>query len=318
MPHVSIVVPVYNAAECLRELHRRLATQVGAVTEDYELVLVEDGGSDGSWEIIQELARSDTRVRGYQLSRNFGQHMAITAGLDVCDGDWVVVMDCDLQNRPEDVPLLYAAAQQGYDVVVAARAERHDGALRRMATAVFYRLFTYLTDLPYDGAVGNFRIMRRDVVVATRQLRERARFVGGVVHWVGYRTGRVTVPHDARFAGRSSYGFRKLAGLALDMILGYSDKPLRITVHIGALIAGLAFAYGAYTFTRAAVYGIAVTGWASLIVSLYFLSGMLMCVVGMVGIYLSRIFEEVKHRPLYLIRETTPRRESRESARGPV
>ncbi len=305
MAQMSVVIPVYNAADCLAELYRRLAGALAPLTEDFEIVLVEAGSRDESWRGIQALARADARVKGYRLSRNFGQHFAITAGLDVCDGDWVVVMDCDLQDRPEDIPRLYREAQQGYDVVLARRRLRKDRPLKRLFSLAFYRVFGYLTDQPYDGAVGNFRIISRAVAESTRQLRERARFFGGLVSWVGFSVSSILVENDPRFAGESSYDFRKLMRLALDMVLAHSDKPLRLTIRFGLSVALFAFAFGVYTFVRAIFYKIPVSGWASLMVSMYMLGGVIIGLIGMVGLYLSRVFDEAKKRPLYVLRDQT-------------
>jgi glycosyltransferase involved in cell wall biosynthesis len=305
MPRISVVIPVYQSADCLQELHTRLVRSLGPVTDDFEILMIDDGSSDDSWSVIAALANVDPRVKGYRFSRNFGQHFGITAGLDLCDGDWIVVMDCDLQDRPEDIPRLYAVAQQGNDVVLARRRTRHDRAMKRLSTLVFYRTFAYLTDLPYDGAVGNFRMISRAVTENTRLLRERARFFGGIVWWLGYRVASVEVENDPRFAGESTYDFRKLIGLAVDMILAYSDKPLRLTVRFGLAIALFALAFGVYILIRALFFGVPVSGWASVMVSIYMLGGVTIGVIGMIGLYLSRVFDESKRRPLYIIRDNT-------------
>src|SRR5688572_25417042 len=173
MPHVSIVTPVYRAEGCIEELYRRLVAALSPITQDFEIVMVEDCGGDRSWDIIRELARKDPRVKGLQFSRNFGQHYGITAGIDHCDGDWVVVMDCDLQDQPEEIPRLYAKALEGYDVVLARRGRRTEGAGRRAMSWLFYRIFSWLADTEYDGDAGNFRIISRKVVVNCRRMREQ-------------------------------------------------------------------------------------------------------------------------------------------------
>jgi glycosyltransferase involved in cell wall biosynthesis len=173
MPHISVVIPVYKAEGCLEELYRRLKASLETLTADFEIILVEDCGGDRSWPMILDLARRDARVKGIQFSRNFGQHYGITAGLDHCDGDWVVVMDCDLQDRPEEIPRLYAAALEGYDVVLARRGRRNDPLLKRFTSWLFYKIFSYLADMDYDGETGNFRIVSRKVVQSFRTMRER-------------------------------------------------------------------------------------------------------------------------------------------------
>jgi dolichol-phosphate mannosyltransferase len=305
MPLVSVIIPVYKAENCLYELYNRLKNSLEAISKDFEIILVEDCGGDRSWDIIVELAKQDRRVKGIQFSRNFGQHYGITAGLDRCDGDWVVVMDCDLQDRPEEIPRLYAKAQEGYDVVVARRGRRKDPILKRLSSWLFYKMFSYLADINYDGQVGNFRIISRKVVESFRLMREQLRFFGGLVDWMGFPTASIDVKHDPSFAGKSTYTFSKLWKLATEIIIAYSDKPLRLSIKLGFIISGLAFIYGIYIFIRALIYGSVVSGWSSLIVSLYFLGGIIIYNLGIIGIYLGQCFDESKKRPLYLIKDST-------------
>ncbi len=307
MAHISVVIPVYKAQECLDELYRQLTAALGSITDDYEIVLVEDCGGDRSWEIIARLASADPRVRGLQFSRNFGQHYGITAGLDHCDGDWVVVMDCDLQDSPAEIPRLYAKALEGYDVVLARRGRRKDSPIKRLTARAFYRVFGYLADLDYDGEVGNFRIISRRVVESVKLMRERLRFFGGLVAWVGFPTTSVDVVHSDRFAGETSYSLAKLWRLATEIIIAHSDKPLRLAVKTGFLISLAAFAYGGYVAYRQLVYGVPITGWSSLIVSLYFLGGIIISLLGVLGVYLGKTFDESRRRPLYIVRQETPR-----------
>ena len=303
--HISIVVPVYQAEDCLRELYRRLVTALTPITGNFEIVLVEDQGGDGSWDVICELARMDSRVRGFQFSRNFGQHYGITAGLDHARGDWVVVMDCDLQDRPEEIPHLYSKAQEGYDVVLALRAERKDALHKRFFSYVFFKLFRYLSGLDYDGEAGNFRIISRKVVDTFRSMRENLRLFGGLVTWMGYPTASIRVEHGERYAGESSYTFGKLVNLAFETIIAYSDKPLRISIKFGILISVVAFMFGIYFASRTMISGQSIEGWTSLIVSIYFLGGIIISTLGIIGIYLGKAFDEVKHRPLYIISRST-------------
>jgi glycosyltransferase involved in cell wall biosynthesis len=305
MAHISVVIPVYKAEDCIDELYIRLKNSLETITDDFEILLVEDCGGDRSWPMIIELARRDSRVKGIQLSRNFGQHYGITAGLDHCGGNWVVVMDCDLQDRPEEIPRLYAKAQEGYDVVLARRGPRNDPAVKRFTSWLFYKTFNYLADMNYDGETGNFRIVSRKVVNVYRTMRERLRFFGGLIAWVGFSTASVNVQHDDRFAGQTSYTFRKLWKLASDTIVAYSDKPLRLSIRIGFVISALAFTYGGYIIYRALVHDAPIMGWSSLIVSLYFLGGIIISILGILGVYLGKTFDEVKGRPLYIINHTT-------------
>ncbi len=304
-PLLSIIIPVYKAEHCLDELYLRLKTALESISSDFEMVLVEDCGGDGSWQVIERLAAADPRVRGIQFSRNFGQHYGITAGLDHCHGDWVVVMDCDLQDRPEEIPRLYAKAQEGYDIVLARRGARSDPLLKRLTSWLFYKLFSYLADIEYDGQTGNFRIMSRKVVANFLRMREQLRFFGGLVQWMGFPTASIEVEHAERFEGNSTYTFAKLWKLATESIIAYSDKPLRLAVRFGFLMAFLAFCYGVYILGHALFYGSAIPGWNSLIVSLYFIGGVIIAILGIMGIYLGKTFDESKKRPLYIVRRAT-------------
>ncbi len=304
-PHLSVVIPVYKAEACLDELYQRLKTALENVSSDFEIILVEDCGGDSSWQIIERLAAADSRVRGIQFSRNFGQHYGITAGLDICQGDWVVVMDCDLQDRPEEIPRLYAKAMEGYDVVLARRGARRDPPLKRMTSWLFYKLFSYLADIEYDGDSGNFRIISRKVVINFRCMREQLRFFGGLVKWMGFPTTSIEVKHAKRFDGKSTYTFAKLWKLAAETIIAYSDKPLRMAVRLGFLMGFFSFCYGAYILWHALFYGTPVPGWNSLMVSLFFIGGVIISILGVIGIYLGKAFNESKRRPLYIVSRAT-------------
>lgn len=305
MSHLSVVIPVYKAENCLQNLYSRLAAALVTITPDYEIIFIEDCGNDRSWQIILELGRLNPRVKGIKLSRNFGQHYAITAGLDYCESDWVVVMDCDLQDQPEEIDKLYQKAQEGYDVVLANRGKRNDAKWKLFASWLFYKIFNYFLELDYDGNIGNFRIISKKVVLNLRQMREQLRFFGGLVSWMGFETAVVDVKHAERFGGKSTYTLKKLLKLSSDCIIAYSDKPLKLSIHIGFTMAILAFIYGTYTLINALIYSSPVPGWNSLIISLYFIGGIIIAILGIIGIYLGKTFDETKKRPLYVISETT-------------
>jgi len=305
LPLISVVVPVYKAENCLDELYRRLAQALEPISPNFEIVLVEDCGGDRSWEVIERLAGQDARVRGIQFSRNFGQHYGITAGLDHCSGDWVVVMDCDLQDRPEEISRLYAKAQEGYDVVLARRGTRRDPLFKRAASWLFYKMFSYLADIDYDAQTGNFRILSRKVAKNLCAMREQLRFFGGMVQWMGFPTASIEVEHAERHEGKSTYTFGKLWKLAAETIIAYSDKPLRMAVRFGFLMALLAFCYGLYILALSTFYEVSIMGWSSLIVSLYFIGGIIISILGIIGIYLGKTFDESKKRPLYIVRRAT-------------
>lgn len=304
-PHISVVVPVYKGEDCIEELYRRLKETLTPISPEFELVLVEDCGGDYSWEMIKALAKRDPRVRGFQFSRNFGQHYGITAGMDHARGDWVVVMDCDLQDRPEEIPALYQKAQEGFDVVIALRGRRQDPLWKRATSRIYFRLFNYLAELDYNPEAGNFRIISRRVAASYRTMRENLRLFGALITWMGFKTGYVRVAHGERFEGQSTYTLGKLFKLAFETIIAYSDKPLRLAVQFGTLISLLAFVAGLYVLEKALFQGHPVAGWSSMMVSLYFLGGIIIAILGIIGVYLGKTFDEVKHRPLYIIADTT-------------
>lgn len=309
MPHISIVVPVYLGEACLRELYTRLCAVLTPITPNFEIVLVEDRSPDESWAVVRQLCAEDPRVVGLRLSRNFGQHPAITAGMERARGEWVVVMDCDLQDPPEAIPLLYARAQQGFHVVVAARTQRKEGLIKRGMSAAFYWVFNQLADVPYNGRCGNFRIMSRRTCDAFIRLRESSRLFGPMVDWLGFSRTEIDVEQAPRFAGESSYTFGKLLALAMDGITSFSDRPLRISIKFGALIAGGSLLFMAFILVKALVVGIPVEGWSSLMVTVTLMSGIIIANMGVIGLYLGKTFREVKGRPVYIIDDVaeTPR-----------
>jgi dolichol-phosphate mannosyltransferase len=300
-PLLSVVIPVYKAKECLAELYRRLVQSLEPSTPSFELVLVEDGGEDGSWEEIALLARRDERVKGVKLSRNFGQHYAITAGLDHATGDWVVVMDCDLQDQPEEIGKLYRKAMEGYDLVFARRQDRNDSAYRKLTSKLFSLLYNYLGDIKVDNSIANFSIASRRVIACVRQFRERDRSFPILLNSVGFQRSYVDVAHAARFAGESSYTFGKLLDLAIQCIVSQSNKPLRLSIRFGFGLSLLSVLYGAIVVVRYLSSGIAVPGWTTLVVLMCFLGGLGFANMGILGLYLGKAFDEVKGRPLYCV-----------------
>ncbi|ALW87096.1 glycosyltransferase [Hymenobacter sedentarius] len=304
-PLFSIISPVYQAEDLVKILVRRIQASVGTLTENYEIILVDDRSPDGAWARIQAEAARDPRVYGLRLSRNFGQHRAITAGLDQCRGEWVVVLDCDLQDRPEEIPALFAETQRGYDLVLALRADRQDSWRKKLLSRLFYRLLSYLTEARQDPAVANFGIYHRKVIEAVLAMRESVRYFPTMVRWVGFRTGYLTVLHAGRVAGRSSYGLSQRLQLGLDILLAYSDKPLRLTVKMGLLLSTGAFLLVPITLVRYWAGQIDQPGYTSLIISIWFFSGLLLSVLGMVGLYIGKTFEQVKNRPLYIVDANT-------------
>ncbi len=302
MARISVVVPIYREELTLRELYRRLKAALSTITDEFEIVLVSDGGGDRSWEIIRQLSSEDGRVRGLMFTRNFGQHVAITAGLDVCDGDWVVVMDGDLQDRPEVIPQLYAKAQEGFEVVFVRRTDRPESALYQFCARLFYRIFKLLANTNYDPTHGNFSIISRRVVEQYRAMGESLRFYGGILDWLGFSRTSITASHGTRFAGQAGYTLRKRMLLAYQIILAHSDRPLHVSIVFGFLISLWSGATGIWIVLRALfIKEYSVVGWTSLIISIFFMGGIILMVLGIVGIYVGKIFNETKRRPLYVI-----------------
>ena len=310
MSLISVIIPVYKAEDCLHELYRRLVPALESISSDFEIIMVEDCGGDRSWEIVRELAAVDPRIKGLQFSRNFGQHYGITAGLDYCTGDWAVVMDCDLQDAPETIPELYAKAQEGFDVVLARRIMRKDGMQKTYSSRLFYKFFGYLADMDYDPEVGNFRIVSRKVVDSCCSMRENLRFFGGMIDWLGFPTAKIDSEHGERFAGETSYTFASLLRLASNTIIAYSDKPLRMSIQLGFTLAALAFVAGIGLLVYASIYHVPIMGWSRLIVLLYFIGGIIIANLGIIGIYLGKTFDESKKRPLYVVMNTTFKRDA--------
>ena len=304
--------PVYQAEATVDELVSRLTAALSPLTPEFEIVLVNDGSSDRSWEKIQAAAAVNPHVIGVNLSRNFGQHNAIAAGLRYCDGDYVVVMDCDLQDQPESISKLYAKACEGYEVVFASRANRQDGLIKRLSSKLFFRFLGYLSGTKNDGVIGNFGIFHRQVIEAIHSMGDSIRWFPGMVRWVGFRQTSIEVPHAQRVAGRSNYSFRKSLHLALDILLLSSEKPLRLIIKAGLCMSALSFAFASYVIFQTLTGKIGVTGWPSLIVSLWFLAGLIIFVLGFVGLYIGKIYNEVKDRPVYLVADVSASRQTGE------
>lgn len=301
----SFVIPVFNERETLPELHRRLSEVIEGLDGEAELLFVDDCSWDGSYELLSELGGRDPRVRVIRFARNFGHQVAITAGLDHAAGDAVIVMDADLQDPPEVVPDLVARWQEGYEVVYAVR-ERRSGEtwFKRATAAWFYRILRRIAhvDMPLDA--GDFRLVDRRAVDVFRSMRERARYVRGMFSWVGFRQIGVPYERSERFAGEPKYSYRKSLTLAVDGLVSFSNAPLRAALVAGFAFSGLAFLLGVFALVAKLAGAFVVPGWASILVVVSFLGGVQLTLMGMLGLYVGRIYEEVKERPIYVVRET--------------
>ncbi len=303
-PVISIVSPVYKAEKIVDILIKRIIGVVSKITENFEIILVEDGSLDLSWKAIEKACNQDKRIKGVKLSRNFGQHHAITAGLDYARGEWVVVMDCDLQDRPEEIINLYQKALSGFEIVMAQRDDRSDNFIKKVLSYCFYKVLSYVTGKPFDPGVANFGIYHRKVIQAINNLREHIRFFPTMVFWVGFSKQIVKVQHDYRIEGKTSYNLKKLFNLALDIILAYSDKPIRLVIKLGLIISLLSFITGIFMIMRYFNGSITVGGYTSLFVSICFFSGLIITTLGVVGLYVGKSFEATKNRPIYITQTT--------------
>ena len=302
-PLLSVVTPVYMAEACLEELCRRLVDALEPITPDFEIIMVEDASPDRSWDIMVQIMAAEPRCKGVRLSRNFGQQYAITAGLEHARGEWMVVMDCDLQDQPEEIEKLYQTAVKGdFDVVFGRRVRRQDSWLKKMSSKCFYAVYNFLTDAHFDSSVAEFSISRRPVVDEFLRMKEHNRSFALFIRWLGFPIGYVEVAHARRFAGKSSYSLNKLFHHSAESIISQSNKPLYLSIALGLLLAMGAFLVALYFIVEYLRIGVVVQGWTTSIVSLWFLNGILLVILGVHGIYLGRVFNEVKNRPLYVVR----------------
>lgn len=300
---LSVVIPVYKCAECIPHLHKRLVSSLAEVTDDYELIFVDDRSPDDSWSLLSELAVRDPRVRLIRLSRNFGQHAAITAGLAIARGQWTVVMDCDLQDPPEQIARLYAKAQEGFDIVYARRTGRQHPWFRRTASAAYFRVLNVLSHTELSPEFGNFSIMSRKVRDSYLAFRDKDRHFLLILHWLGFEHTSIKFPHAERYAGESSYTLGMLIRFALAGLFFQTTTLLRWIVYAGfglsLMGAGLAVFFVVNYFL-----GNPYQGWTSLGVLLLLIGGFIIVSTGVTGLYIGKIFTQVKDRPLFVVDAT--------------
>ncbi len=282
-------------------LIRRIEESLIKITQDFEIILVEDGSVDNSWREIEKIAKKNPRIKAIQLSRNFGQHYAITSGLDHSKGEWVVVMDCDLQDQPEEIEKLYAKAMEGFDIVLASRHKRKDFFLKKLLSKTFVKLLSYLTGYTLDPSVANFGIYSRKAVDSIGMMRESIRYFPTMVKWVGFNSTKINVDHASRLEGETSYNFYKLLRLAVDIILSYSEKPLVLLIKLGGTVATGSVIVALFYLYKWLAGEVSVLGFTSLIVSIWFLFGVVIATLGVVGLYVGKTFQGVRKRPIYIV-----------------
>lgn len=301
---LSIVSPVYMGEKMLEELVRRIHEAVRPLTSNYEIVLVNDCSPDQSWKKITEICERDKQVKGINLSRNFGQPYAITAGLSYAKGDYVAVIDCDLQNKPEDLPAMYRKALEGYDIVSARRVVREDTFLKRMSSAVFHRVYDFLSGFETDKAVAEFGIYSQKIVRVYCSIPEYSRSFVELIHTLGFKKATVDVLHDHRLEGKSSYNLYRLLKLSFNSIISNSNRPLYIAVSLGLMMSLLSFMMAIYNIFAKFIGLNEVVGYTSTIFSIWFVGGILLFMMGVLGLYIGKIFDQVKGRPVFIVSET--------------
>ncbi len=301
-PRYSVVIPVHDEAEILPQLYERLRTVLDGLDGDWELILVDDGSRDGSYALMVELHGRDPRVRVLRFSRNFGHQVALTAGLDRALGEAVITMDGDLQHPPETIPQLVARWREGNEIVYGVMSERvGETWFKRTTSTAFYRLLRRLTDVEMPAAAGDFRLVDRKALDAFRALRESNRYVRGMFSWIGFRQTGVPYVCAERPGGRSKYTPRRMLRLASDAIVGFSTLPLRLALNLGFIVSALSIVFGLSALGTKIAGGFAVPGWASIMILVGLVGGIQLIVIGVIGEYIGRIYDEVKQRPLYLV-----------------
>lgn len=301
---ISVIIPIYNEEGNIQPMYERMSATLSKITDDYEIIFVNDCSKDNSLSLVKTLTQKDSHIKYISFSRNFGQQIAVSAGLDYAEGDAVVIIDADLQDPPELVIELYSKYKEGFKVVYAKRKSR-DGEtwFKKFSAKVFYRLLAKMTtvDIPVD--VGDFRIMDKVIVQHLRNMPEKSKYIRGQVSWIGYKQTYVEYQRDARLSGETNYPFRKMMRYALDAITSFSDKPLKIASTLGLLTSLFAFLAIIYALVSHFVFDNAVSGWTSLILSILFIGGVQMITIGIIGEYIARMNNDIRNRPLYIIEE---------------
>lgn len=298
---ISVVIPFYNTSSCVKPLYERLLASLAFCNGEFEIICVDDNSPQEDYVQIDKIAQFDHRVKLIKLSKNFGQQAAISCGLHASRGDWVVVMDADLQDRPEEIVNLYEQSQEGYSIVFTRVTQRNDSILKRLFSASFHFLFAFLTGSKAGYSIRNYGIYERNVIDAFLLLEEQFRGFALLVRWLGFRSTTIEIQHDKREIGKSSYNFSKGLNLAIDAWLTFSDKPLRLTISLGFFVSALSIIAGLIILVRGLMGFRVVLGWTSLILSIWFLSGFTVFCVGLIGLYVGKVFNETKKRPHYII-----------------
>jgi polyisoprenyl-phosphate glycosyltransferase len=298
---LSIVSPIYQAENIVEKLVFEIQKEVSKLNITYEIILVDDRSPDNSWQKMKSIDILNDNVKIFRLSKNFGQHPAIIAGLSKAKGEWIVVMDCDLQDQPKEIIKLYNKAQEGFDIVLASREVRKDNLFKKLTSKMFAKLYGYLTDSNFDNSVANFGIYNQKVIEEVLNMNDYIKSFPLFVQWVGFERTTIKVEHASRDSGKSSYTYKKLLSLAFNTIISFSNKPLKLFVKFGLLISILSIIIGLINIYQHFVGKISVIGYSSLIVSIWLLSGIIITIIGVVGIYIGKIFDQSKNRKSFII-----------------
>jgi len=300
-PEISVVIPVYYGEHFILKLYNRLLKVFDKLETTYEIIFINDASPDASWDKIKEVALLSEKVIGINLSRNFGQHPAIMAGLTIACGNWIVVMDCDLQDQPEEIEKLYRKSQEDFDIVLARRVNRKDGFFKKMSSKLFAKIYGFLTETEFNNEIANFGIYRRDVIEKVLEMGDYIKSFPLFINWVGFNKTSIPVEHSERYSGKSSYSYSKLFSLAFNTMISFSNKPLKIFVVFGLIISSLSFLLGLYYLYLKLTGSIEVLGYSSLIISIWFLSGNIIAIIGITGVYIGKVFDQTKNRPSFII-----------------
>ena len=301
----SVVVPAFNEEPVIEETYKRLKKVMDEIGEPYELVFVNDGSSDQTGEILERIHCVDPHLKAIHFSRNFGHEAATTAGLDHTSGQGIIIIDADLQDPPEIIPEMIEKWKQGYEIVYGKRKQRKgESALKKTTSALFYRFLQRMTEIDMPADVGDFRLIDRKVCDALKHMREKNRYMRGIISWVGFRQTAIEFVREERWAGETKYNLKKLLRLAWDAITAFSYKPLKIATYLGFTLSGISFIYLVVVIFEKLFTQKTVPGWASIMVINLFFNGVVLIMLGLLGEYIGRIYEETKNRPLYIIHKT--------------
>lgn len=300
-PILSIVIPEYRGAKIVPELVCRIVETMKTITEEYEIILVNDASPDNTWSVIQQECAKNKRVKGLNLSRNFGQHNAITAGFAYAKGKWIVVMDCDLQDRPEDIPGLYAKAQEGYDIVYAKRKVKHVGWWKRFSSVAFHAVLDWLSGAHTDPAIGNFGIYHQKVILSILAISQQTRGLQSLLSIVGFDSAMVEVEQEPSERGESSYTLHKLFVQAFNSIITRTNRPLKFAVKLGFVLSLVSFLLALYNVLARWLGFIQVAGYTTTVFSIWFVGGILLLMMGVLGLYIGKIFDQLKGHPTYIV-----------------